>query len=405
MSHRIVKLAFALFVPAAALQGCGASSSSSDLDEAAQPEVASFQEWCTAWGLTCPTTPPDNVPSADHPWSAAQWQSAFALVKATASSPGNVRITRAELDDQNLATALQHLGGAEMLAQLKQRLDASKVQSVGVTAGGFSLAASAPADFAAQSGLVVHNDVAVTARVTDAFDVAVTGLDVHGQTDAADALAGFGVTNVNVLDWRGPSTAVAGVPIKFAFQELAGVELGGDAPTAMPGYQQLQPAMMPLKDWITTGQRDVDLRREAFQAYAQHLPRLVDDQQMATALRYILERVKTVQSTAASRRQKLVQGEATGEIRCNAGDQAQIMIQPQFGITSLTRLSATSSQVALYGIKVKPLTGAIRPTITLNRIDFEPTRIVVRDVPIMGTYVIDMSDSSGGGMSMNLTCG
>lgn len=383
------------------LCGCGSASFRADSEGLKDGyDDSTFQAWCGEWALACPTTPPANVPDPNAPWSDAQWRNAFAILKAVGETPGTVGVTRAELADRALDQVASRMGIATLLQNLRARLDQSHFDHLTLAHGGVELTSAAATDYQTASGLTVSTATGVAMHVEATDDVILTGVTLGSAAGASERLASWRVTGQNVLSWTGDTRRVNDVPIKFMLDEVTGIDLGTED-IAMPKYVDLQPVIMQLKNWLTTGTRNLELPRSTFSALATNLPPLLKDQPMAIAVGSILRRLKTLTSTALTRQTKLVQGTATGEIHCRAGSMAEMIITSDFGVESLTT-DGTNVAAVLYGIKARPTSGIIR-AFDVRRVSLEPKKIVIRDVPILGTFTLDMTDPDN--QDMELDCG
>jgi len=386
----------------AVLYGCGAGPRNA-ADSRAGRGVAStsFSQWCEEWHLTCPTGTPANVPIADHPWSVTQWHDFFGAINGVTTSPSDFAVTRAELDDANLKAVVADFHAEPLFDQIRQRLDASNFQTVTLADGALTATAAQPATFATPAGLQIQNAAQMTLRITSDQGLAVSGLTLGSvATGASEDVHVAGVTAQNIMQWQGEHVGVDAVPIKFLAQEVAGLDLSGQD-FATFDYADLAPALAPLKTWLTTGQRDIDLEHASFTQIAAALPSIIADQGLAQAFAHAFQHVTSMKSTAASRGAHLVAGVATQEIRCNLGDKATLMIEPQFGVQSLTALGSDGATIHLYGVKAKTAGGILTPTMTLDQIDLTPTKIVIYNIPIVGTYTIDMTKDLP---TMAITC-
>jgi hypothetical protein len=397
MRRWIVLAAFAL-VGARLFFSCGPDPQREPASAPTQPELGltetgrtgeSFAAWCARLGVTCPPPPAANVPDADDPWTADEWRGVLATLRAVATGATHYTVTRAELDDANLTAAAEAFGLGDGLAKLRERLDASGFDHFDV-GDSLKVTADGTNERVAPSGLVVETAEVLDVAVTPADGVAVQGLAVSGPGGAGSAVTGFDVSGTNVLTFGGPAGDVVDAPIKFLFDEAFGMGTDADAGAEAPDYQDMQPGFVPMKNWLVTGTRDLDLRADEIAAAKAHLPRLIRDQAKRQNVDVLLSVLTSLKSTAASRADKLVQAQARRGFVCVVGD-SELTFATSFGVQNITQ-RGDAANVTLYGVKARRLSGLVRPQFALNRLELQPTKIVIYDVPVIGTFTIDMTD-------------
>lgn len=393
LSHALVLLGL--------LHGCGTSPEPS-LSRTKANVLVPYDQWCEGWGLTCPTGDAANVPSQEHPWTKAQWKNAFAAAEAVVGSPSDVRFSRADADDAALKQALDAFGLGDLLVQVKHRIDAAGLDELKFGGGALTFSAQRESSYQAPSGLVVASQRSATLRFDPHGDVAVDGFSLRSQRGVAEPLQGFSVSDVNLMEWRAsPSKKYADVPIQFFLDNILGIDLNaihGDASTST-----FLNALAPLKDWLTAGQRDLSLGGPVFPALAANVPALLSDANDRAATKYILEHLTKLESTAAMRGAALARGESSSEIKCRLNNEAIIMVDTHFALTKVERLGDKKARAQLQGVRARPLRGLIRPTIQIATLDVTPDRIIIRDVPVIGTYEIDLNDPDNKDLSVR--CG
>ena len=395
---------FALLAFAAA---CGRQGGDAQLQHETLPGILiPFEEWCSTWHLTCPAGAPPNVPTQEKPWSRDEWRAFMGSVKALLSSPTWVGLTRAELDDPDFNKVFDIFGLGSSLGSIKTRLDASGLESMTISSGRLSMNARTTGSFRSPSALVVGNERTMSIGVSERREVEMTGFSFANAAGQREGMKSFNFTSTNVLEWKvdGENKRYTDVPIKFLLQELLGIPTGG--PGHVREFKEYVMAMGPLKSWLTRGQRDLSLDQATFSRLAQEVP-VLSGEGAATA-RYMLERITSIESTAASRSQghDLIRGQARENLVCQINNEAVLTVESTFGINAVEPIEYEGQKgvkVTLYGIKVKPLRGISRPTIKMDRLDIFATRVDIHNIPVIGIYSVDLTDPDN--KKLKLKCG
>ncbi len=378
------------------LQSCGTEIDSRlNSFNTVSPSEITFLDWCAAWQLTCPTGPAENVPDPQKPWTVAEWQSALAVYKALLASPSNSKFLRSDLDDADLVNSMKQLKKEKELSLLKARLDGSKFNAFLAYQGKVVVTAQQPSDFQTKSGLIIHNEGTTSIQVSGDREISTEGVEIRSNavSSVREILKGFSITAPNVLNLKGSTQTITGVPIKFAFTEILGIDFGNQE-GAVPTYKDIVPTIAPLRDWIVKGQRDLDLGPDTFLQLEQNIPVFIPNQNDANMVRSLLKKITRVLSTAESRKTQLIKAEAPQTFSCTANGKIRLDFEKSFGLQNISKLSAESAMVSIFGIKAKLIVGPIQPNFQLTRIDLEPTKIIVRNVPGIGSYTIDMTNQS-----------
>lgn len=392
------RLIFECLAGIAILLSCGSAPSLTKTDDV---QSLNFKEWCAAWELTCPDGAPGNVPNPDKPWTASQWHDAMAVFGAFYASPSSVVITKDEAASPDLTIVAHQYGADDLLSGLRARLDSMGFQKAQMSATGVSLEASA-ANYVGSSGLVTHNNAEVEVSVASDFHLDPKGLAIGPKNPTAlERINEIFFADTNIVSWTGDNITVSGVPIDFLFEQALGMKFKMN--TSNPKYQDALPAILPMVRWMTTGQRDLDIGEDGFAVLRAHMPSLIDDAEMAKSMTYILQRTTRALSTVATRPQKLMQVTGKSEFECKANNMMNMRFATQFGIKNVVPLGDDGVTMVVYGITASILGESASDRFALSRIDMTPTKMIIYNVPLIGTYTVDMTNPNN--QTSKLTCG
>ena len=353
-----------------------------------------FLQWCQNWELDCPTGEPENVPYSQDPWTAEQWKAAVAIHKALLESSSDLAVLRTELDDPLLLRVMRRLKVENEFNSLKARLDVSKFTAVSGKQGKMIVNTAEPTDFIAPSRLVIHNDKEINLSVNAQFDLVINGVALKSQGGTSDGLKGISITNKNVMNMIGVNQTVADVPIKYSFHDFLGIDFSSSEQIEPPQYNDIVPVLVPVRDWLIKGKRDLDLKKVTISEITKNLIVLMPNVDQISMMTRIMNKTERIYSTAGSRGKVLFSLDAVQPFECILNNKISLTFNQQFGLESLSKLSESTATLTLFGVKAKPMTGPFQPTFDLRRIDLLKDKIVVQDVPIIGSYEIDVNNSS-----------
>lgn len=396
--------------------GCGADPRlvGADAPESLDGSRLEFRSWCENWQLNCPDQEPEDVPIPGAPWSVAQWQAAFRVLSTLSQTSSSIQLTRAELDAEPLNAMASALGLEQDLTHLKDQLsqrhfDELRIHPAGVAPNSqgetlaLTLHASEPSTVTATSGLTVTQADEVALGIDVDQNVQVRGIAIGPQSSPATAaIEELTVTETNILRWSGSTTSVDRVPIAFFLRQILAFD-GQELPAPRLSYRDLVPAAYPFIQWLTSGERDIAVPASAFQAVAQQLP-VISPTPYGRGFGSLLGYLAELRSTRTSRAEHLLLARVEQAVVCRFGKLLEIIPDREFGIREVTALSATSFRTSFFGVSVKLPLLPIVPRFRIKQIDFEPTKIVLYDVPVFGRYEYDMSSNSLPNLDLTPTC-
>lgn len=80
-----------------------------------------------------------------------------------------------------------------------------------------------------------------------------------------------------------------------------------------------------------------------------------------------------------------------------------MFLQGQVAVESVSEIDNHGIRVLLSGIRAKPMRGLIRPTIDMREVDIYETSLVIHNIPVLGTYSVDLRDPDN--EQLRLRCG
>lgn len=393
----------AVFVPFASLLAiaCGAPAG----DEEATPSatsasVLSFQEWCGQWGLSgCPSNALE-LSRAEDPWNASQWRAAFGVAQALMQSPSRVTVTRAQMQDANLSSAMRLLGLDSRHKALLDRMDKQEMEALELGGGKTTLRSKQESDLDAPSGLHVHADATLEFSI-EGTQARVRGLRLSSRdASLADDVVSFNVNSANAATLSMAKEEVTGVPLAFIRSDV--LLFGGAAPKpGKPPADRLFAAIPYLKSWLVSGQRDLSLNAGVMDAASRAVAVFGNDASKRQNLQAVLRAVDTLVSRSDTRGRALVQGTLRRGLRCMTSDgKNEINLKSQFGLRDVRALGQGVT-LDLYGVSITGKFGPFKRTFEPQRIDVSSSKIVIYNVPVVGSVTIDLKQQQ----ESSLNCG
>lgn len=366
--------------------------------------IKPFTAWCADWQLTCPTGAAPDMPSEGSPWTPEQWRSLMGAVRALTHDQVDVVVTRQELEDPDLVQAADLVGAGRLFASFKKLISDTGLSDARIGGGKVGLSFTGSGARQGVSGLQVRYEPATSLSVEEDRSIAVSGVAIESGHAARESVTGVAFTGKNIVDWKYPSgSKVIDAPIKFVFDEVVGVDFAVDSDVD-PEYAEIVKALGTLERWIKSGRREVALSRPTFEALEANLPALFDEPRHKNTVKYLFGRLVKLSSHEATRAQRLATGEASASISCALRGRAEITTSRNFSVDSMEPLRSGGVRLRFTGVSARPLRGLIRPTLSMRTLDLEPTKIVIHDVPVLGTYAIRMDDPSDD-EPFEVTCG
>ncbi|MCX6110509.1 MAG: hypothetical protein NTZ90_13005 [Proteobacteria bacterium] len=373
----------------------GASSDSLNLT------TLSHNAWCSAWNLSCPA-PKAPDPNSPEPLTKAQIDSLLRIGRSIGNSPSKLTLSRSELDAPAITSAVATLGLNAEWTSLRNRLDYIKFSNLSLGQAGIAVTNDAAATKTGASGLSVQTAPQISIDITADQCIAIKGLALaspNGQSATLDRLT---LNGGDTADWQDQELSVTQAPLAFIGSEILDVE--GSAATVKKdlAFKDLVPLIVPLVDWIDSGsKRDINLGRSQIDALQAELRNLVKDDAAQRNLTAVLRQIQQVQSTGQGRRDHLLQITANNEIRCSVDGKVDFTLAKSFGLKRIARSNGddgTLVTIQVEGFRIT-LPGPFSLPVSISRIELAPTKIWIRDLPIIGSISVDVSSLPKDGQS------
>ena len=377
-------------------------------------QTIEFSTWCEQWKIECPQGAPQDIPINGQPWNVEQWRAALGVLLALAETPSSIQVTRADVQADALSVMARAWGLESTLAQLDHRLDLMGFDYLQVRPGNpgvpltqetfpLTLHATARTTIVVPSGLTVEQSDDFQLGIDADRNVRMQGLRISPRdTEETVSIDAMTVTDTNVLRWRGQDVSVSHVPIAFFLaQYAASNEISLPSPTF--NYRDLVSAIHPFVTWLTSGERNIEVLSDTFQRLANELP-VVSPTPWGRGLGAVAASITGLLSTSESRAQQLLLARSDRSVICRFGSLVELIPEREFGIKSVTKLSETSFRTSFFGVRVRLPLLPLVPAFRIRQIDFEPTKIILYDVPLLGRYEYDMSSNSLPDIDLTPSC-
>ena len=393
------------------LGGCGDKglTGRDALLQTAQTDTVAFAAFCHNWGLACPEGTAPNFPDAHAAYTVQQWQALSAIGAAFLNGSGEVTITRDEIEADTLGHVVNELGLAKWYDQLVGRIKTLGWRDGGIGGGAVRASFDAPTVYTGKSGAQYSLADTLQIGVDPQAALKFSGMKVSSANGAeSQAVETFSVTAANVGRLALDPLAVDGVPLAFLADEtLGGIDLGG-LKGANLDMQKMARAMRPLFDWINQPGRNVILGEDFFGVARQKVPQWISGETAQNVLYPMTAALTSLAMHLGSTDQELFSiGQLkTAKLVCDMTQGSQkitMKFDSSFGLKSYEPLDDDAVRLELFGIKAT-VSSAMGMTITLGRIDITPEKIVIYNVPIVGTYEMKLADMKKSDEKSSFVC-
>jgi|GEM_PF-676440 len=384
-------------------------------------EKLSFAQWCKRWGLTCPKSADiaHETPSEFQADSKdiQQWHAISELVGKAIGSGSNFALESSELNSARIRIFMAQIGLNEVLSDINELLSKSGLKKVGLEPAG-------KLSFEARTGWNGNTGLAGTVRgrsgmkwsfesageflVGDSGQYLFKGLRFSAASSFESDY--FGVLTRNDEDktmWSGESLAVSHVPDGFFIKDI---------PVRWEKFNDLNRETLitnatEARNIVFNGTRNLRLNSAFFDTAAKHMPLFVEDPKVVNAATQLANAFGTLEMKASSPTSPLAQLtlEKANAVVCRiemTGTPAlEVTLDKRFGVQNIFNNEKSAAQIDLYGINIKAKVG-LPISFNLKRVDVEPTRVVVKGIPVIGEISIPLpgSDSKFGKELKKLEC-
>ncbi len=361
--------------------------------------TVTFDEWCTAWGLTCPKAPFPGFPSEEQQFTAEQWKAAAAIASSLLNSPSLFEMTREELSDPDLLTAVTALELTPWYDKLIAKVDAIKWQDLYLDTGLLKSDLLEASTYAVPSGLTMGMEQAMVFALDPAAKIGLTGLKATcALPECSESVKSVEVTEPNVMNVVMDRVTVTGVPMQFVMDEMLG---DIDLPS-LQGIEltpaKIAPAIGPLLRVLNRPTRVISLDDLFFQTVSENLPAIIPAGEKTDFLYVILSALLSVQSGNGTAASVMAINQIPGSaLKCEltSGD-AKVTLDKSFGIKRIYTVDATTTGLEFYGVTVS-MPKAFNMSIKLKRVEIGAEKITIRDIPLVGKVEMKYSDLPTGG--------
>ena len=385
----------------------------------AYTEKISFDEWCERWGLTCPVKDDDTqFNSVDTFVSESkelrQWRVIANLLEKAVQSGSDFAIEQQELNSAKVRIFMRQLGLGDVHGDILEALSKSGIKKVALEPSG-RVRFQARETASGQSGVLRGNSgLNWIFSSSGEFSIGPQSQYLFNglQFAAANALESdefgtLGYTDDDKIVWSGQNLAVTNIPDDFLIK---------DVPVRWEKFGDLQEEVLirnisEARNIALANNRNLKLNSRFFDAAASHAGEFTDDPKIQRALKQLLDSFglfEMRQSTASTALANisLQQAERMGcRIEMSGVPAIEIGLSRHFGIQNIFTNEKKNAQIDLYGINIKVRIG-FPISFNLKRVDVEPTKIVIKGVPVIGEISIPLpgSDSYMGKELKKLEC-
>lgn len=369
-------------------------------------EKLSFEQWCERWGLACPIEEESarsgwNEQSLSESKEVRQWRAVADLLDKAVRSGSDFIIEQQELNSARVRIFMQQLGLGDVHGDLLDALSRSGIKKVAIEPSG-RVRFQARETVSGQSGVLRGKSGLNWIFASNGeFSVDDNGRYLFEglQFAAANALESdvFGALSYSDEDkivWSGENIAVTHVPDDFIIK---------DVPVRWEKFGDLQEEVLirnatEARNIILANNRKLKLNSVFFDTAASHAAVFTDDQKIQTALKQLLDslgqfEMRQPQSGIALAKMTLQRAERVGcRIEMSGVPAIDVSLSRDFGIQNVFTNEKKNAQIDLYGINIKVRIG-FPISFNLKRIDVEPTKIVIKGVPVVGEISIPLPGS------------
>lgn len=388
----------------ATLAACGtASMPQSGLDSQATddnvPEAAlanlTFKEWCQQWGLTCPPSTQDDDEGIVAQMSPEQWKSTLSLFRALLVERNVLSFVRADLESPQFKEVIRTLGLQKLEADIVQLIDRVGLLKISLPGTGtVSVESKGQGVIAGQSSLawLFAPQVAIKPGATGKLEMSGISFADKSKT-RTENLASISLPVSPSYLWGTTNLQISQVPGSFLLNEIV---LDTSALKNVKIEQALK-SVTPLRDWLFAGGRKAHLGSGFFDTAAKEVGVIISNPLLRRILPPLLEKLGSVDiEKVAANPLATVSLRADGKLTCRLEMEGQpkidLTFDKKFGVTNLLTTDKGFARAEFYGVSAKlDVLGPISPGFKLQIIEVEPTRLVIKKVPVIGEVAIPLN--------------
>lgn len=367
-------------------------------------EKVSFEQWCTRWGLICPKPEPKSFATETQTSLSKdeqKWRAIAELTDKAFKSGSNFTIEQQELNSARIRIFMNQLGWGDVHGDVLDVLNKSGLRKLVLEPTG-RLRFEARTTLNGQSGTVRGNSGMKWAFANEG-EVSVGALGQYIfkglEFSAATSFESdeFGQLHFNESDktlWSGNALAVTHIPDGFFIKDI---------PVRWEKFNDVKRDVLvrnatEARNIIFSPNRIVRLNSSFFDTAAKHSELFVEDDKIKTAVRQLINAFGQMEMKAPSTSNPLAQvslqqaGSVVCRIEMSGTPAIDVTLDKLFGIQNVFTNEKRNAQIDLYGINIKARVG-IPISFNLRRVDIEPTRIVIKGIPVVGEISIPLPGS------------
>lgn len=362
-------------------------------------EKISFSQWCERWGLSCPKQTSD-VDGLGESQESLRWQAIAQLFERFMTSGSNFSLEESELSSGKTRILLTQMGLQDVYGDVLNVLRQSGLKKVVIEPDG-KIRFEARVGVNGQAGTVRGNSgMKWTFKNQGQVSVGTGGqylfnglLFAAANSFESDVFGRLGFNDQDKTIWSGSNLAVTHVPDGFFIR---------DVPVRWEKFSELKRApvlraLTELRDLVFIQGRNIKVNKSFFDNAAQHIPLFVEDDKLVTPITRLTDALGGLEMKAPTTGSALAQVtlERASSIVCRiemTGTPAiELTLDRRFGVQNAYTNEKSNAQVDLFGINIKARVG-LPIAFNLKRVDIEPTRIVVKGVPVIGEIAIPLPE-------------
>lgn len=374
-----------------------------ELSQAALEKIT-FQTWCDRWGLVCPKEQPAvNLDDPDFQESkdVLKWKAIAELLEKAMSSGSNVSLEQQELNSARFRIFMAQVGWSDVLSDMLDVMSKTGLKKIALEPTG-RVRFEGRTTLNGQSGAVRGNSGMKWAFANEGeFSVGAAGQYLFKglEFSAASSFESDEFSSLNFNDsdktlWSGNNLAVTHIPDGFFIK---------DVPVRWEKFNDVKQDVLirnatEARNIAFNANRNFRLNSTFFDTAAKHVALFVDDAKINVAVRQLVNAFGSMEmrlptSTTPMAQVSLQQANSVVcRIEMSGTPAIDVTLDRRFGVQNLFTNEKSNAQIDLYGINIKARVG-IPISFNLKRIDIEPTRIVVKGIPVVGEISIPLPGS------------
>ncbi len=362
-----------------------------------------FQDWCNQWGLNCnipldaeenhnsETEKKSDAPAPKTPWTAEQWKAASHIAHSVLSESINLSVARQDFNHPQFRMIMNDLGVSVSVKNMTDFLDKFGFSQFLIPGDGtLKINHNGTGQILGRSRLQwkLANSTNIAPQENGNIDLAGVTLSSSTQSQA-EVLSSTSRYNNSSQAMNLASNTITDVPNSFLTHE-ARIDLSEfKKMTAEQFFRNLG----LLRDFLMVPNRTFKLSNAFFSTVASKIPIFIENPIFKTSIPSIFANIASLEIKKANALPMAIGTLKEGKkLKCTIEMEGQpkvdLTLDPSFGLNNSSSTPQNNAKIELFGVTAKAYMGAISPSFKLQLIELEPTRIVIKKVPIIGEVVI-----------------